>query len=269
MYNHAPADYVCPFCAIVRGDYDGVYTTADDIVLHTAQVTAFIGAHWWPHNAGHVIVIPNAHHENLYDLPDASGAAIHAAARRIALALKQAYGCDGVSTRQHNEPAGNQDVWHYHLHVFPRYAGDELYQRTPEWCMTTPAERLPYARQLRAARPGRLSPVSPERGQHTAQPGREVRVQSSRAQSFRARIAEGGLSTAGVGCLAQGRTAQQRVEQLRPVSLDQGLRLRGVDVQQVGQRGGGFRLIPQRGPQTGRIRRRVRVPHRQLEQLPG
>jgi histidine triad (HIT) family protein len=48
--------------------------------------------------------------------------------RRIAIALKEAFACDGTSTRQHNEPAGNQhDMWHLHVHVFPRYEGDNLY----------------------------------------------------------------------------------------------------------------------------------------------
>ena len=42
--------------------------------------------------------------------------------------LKEALACDGTSTRQHNEPAGNQhDMWHLHVHVFPRYDGDNLY----------------------------------------------------------------------------------------------------------------------------------------------
>ena len=71
------------------------------------------------------------------------------AAQAAALAMKQAYGCHGVSTRQHNEPAGNQEVWHYHLHVFPRYAGDDLYLRSNEKRYTTPAERASYAEKLR------------------------------------------------------------------------------------------------------------------------
>ncbi|HEX3722191.1 MAG TPA: hypothetical protein VHV31_05340, partial [Nitrolancea sp.] len=52
-------------------------------------------------------------------------------------------GCDGTSFRQHNEPAGNQEIWHYHLHVFPRYVDDDLYLRTRR--DTTPEERTPYA----------------------------------------------------------------------------------------------------------------------------
>ena len=81
---------------------------------------------WKPSNPGAALVIPIKHYENIYELPDMLGGPIQRAVRETALAMKSAYGCDGVSTRQHNEPAGNQDVWHFHIHVFPRYAGDIL-----------------------------------------------------------------------------------------------------------------------------------------------
>ena len=82
---------------------------------------------WWVNNPGHVIIIPVPHVENLYDLPDSLAVPLLGAVRRAALALKAAYRCAGTSVRQHNEPAGNQDVWHLHVHVFPRYDGDGLY----------------------------------------------------------------------------------------------------------------------------------------------
>ena len=66
--------------------------------------------------------------------------------------MKAAYNCDGVSTRQHNEPAGNQDVWHYHLHVFPRYAGDNLY--STQRALMPIEERARYTQALRAALAG-------------------------------------------------------------------------------------------------------------------
>ena len=76
MYNHEPPAYHCPFCTIAAGlEADYCYTKADDVVLRTAFVTGFISSHWWPRNAGHVILIPNTHHENIYDLPDGSGRA--------------------------------------------------------------------------------------------------------------------------------------------------------------------------------------------------
>lgn len=136
MTTHAPSNYACPFCAIVSGvEEAGVLTTQSEIVLRMDNVTAFISSHQWPNNPGHVLVVPNEHFENLYDLPDRYGEPLLRVARYVALAMKEAYRCHGTSTRQHNEPAGNQDVWHYHLHVFPRFQNDNLYktdrQRAP------------------------------------------------------------------------------------------------------------------------------------------
>ncbi len=96
------------------------------------------------------MVVPNVHVENMYGLDRELAGDVHETARRIALAMKIAYGCDGVSTRQHNEPAGYQDVWHFHVHVFPRYDGDRLYARHAESRWTTPDERAPYSERLRA-----------------------------------------------------------------------------------------------------------------------
>lgn len=62
--------------------------------------------------------------------------------------MKQVYECDGTSIRQHNEPAGGQDMWHYHMHVFPRYTDDDLYHAKAR--LTTPSERRPYAEKLRS-----------------------------------------------------------------------------------------------------------------------
>jgi histidine triad (HIT) family protein len=148
MYNHAPGDYACPFCLLIAGiTNEQVHSVQSDLIYHDETVTALIGSHQWPNNPGNVIVVPNEHFENIYDLPVRFAADIHLLARRIALAMKAVYGCDGVSTRQHNEPAGNQDVWHYHLHVFPRYVGDGLYGSHRQ--EAAPEERAAYADRLR------------------------------------------------------------------------------------------------------------------------
>ena len=52
---------------------------------------------------------------NLYDLPAEVGHAVWDLTQRVAVAMRAAYDCDGISTRQYNEPAGNQDVWHLHV----------------------------------------------------------------------------------------------------------------------------------------------------------
>ena len=121
----------------------------NDVVQSDGKTTAWINGRWWAKNPGNVIVVPNRHVENIYELERDAAGDVHEAARRIALGMKSAYGCDGISTRQHNEPGGDQEVWHYHLHVFPRWHGDDLYGSA--YRLTTPEERAPYAARLRAA----------------------------------------------------------------------------------------------------------------------
>ncbi len=125
MYNHAPQNYRCPFC---RNAADRAPDGPLEFLYRDDDVFVKMNPKWWPRNPGGVLVIPNAHYENVYDLPDELGIPIQRAIRSVAVAMKIAFACDGVSTRQHNEPAGNQDVWHYHVHVFPRWEGDMLYE---------------------------------------------------------------------------------------------------------------------------------------------
>ncbi len=127
MPHHAPQGYLCPFCTVARGEDDErVMTKQAEVIYADARITAFISAGGWIPNGCHVLIIPNGHYESIYELPDEAAAKIAAFARIAALALKGAYGCDGVTIRQNNEPAGGQDVWHYHLHVVPRYDGDDM-----------------------------------------------------------------------------------------------------------------------------------------------
>jgi histidine triad (HIT) family protein len=147
MYNHAPENYNCPFCLLVEGTKnEHVHSVQSDIIYHDQAVTAFISSHQWPNNHGNVIIVPNEHFENIYDLPIQYAQDIHHLARRLAIAMKAVYACDGISTRQHNEPAGSQDVWHYHLHVTPRYANDNYYSTQRE-LMPIP-ERARHAEAL-------------------------------------------------------------------------------------------------------------------------
>lgn len=148
MFNHAPENYRCPFCLLVQGiENEDVSSVQTDIIYHNPAVTAFISSHQWPNNPGNVIIIPNEHYENIFDLPVAYTPKIQAVAKAVALAMKIAFDCDGVSVRQHNEPAGNQDVWHYHLHVTPRYEGDRFY--TTQRRFMAVDERAKYAQALR------------------------------------------------------------------------------------------------------------------------
>ena len=148
--SHAPPDYDCPFCRIVAGK-PAERSSSEHVVRRYDEVTVFMNPRWWNHIRGNVLIVPNHHHENLYELPAELGTPLLEAAKDAAAAMKSALNCDGVSTRQHNEPAGNQEVWHYHLHVFPRFEGDNLYKSSGHWA--PPDELMKVTEQLKAAWP--------------------------------------------------------------------------------------------------------------------
>lgn len=143
-------DDACTFCAIAAGE-EVLLTTRDDVVWRDGATTAFVAARWWPGNEGHVLVIPNRHARDIYAIADDDIAAVYQTAKRIAAAIRASYDCEGTSLRQHNEAGAGQDVFHFHVHVFPRRTDDRLYERTGEARWTTPTERTPYAARLRKA----------------------------------------------------------------------------------------------------------------------
>jgi histidine triad (HIT) family protein len=132
---------------MVRGEENDPWSGQADVVYRDAKTTAWVNGRWWENSAGAVVVVPNTHVENIYALDRELAADIHETARRIAFAMKAAFGCDGISTRQHNEPGGMQEVWHYHLHVFPRWERDDLYGSSAR--LSSPEERAPYVSALR------------------------------------------------------------------------------------------------------------------------
>ena len=147
MHNHASPEYICPFCLLVQGkDSIESQLKQTDMVFQTTEVMAFMATRKYPNNQGHVLIIPNEHFENIYDLPLVVASKIHSLSRDVALAMKSEYQCDGIMLRQHNEPAGDQNIWHYHLHVIPRYQNDEFHnaQKSP----FEVDERAQYAQKL-------------------------------------------------------------------------------------------------------------------------
>lgn len=146
--SHAPANYDCPFC---REAQRLKIESMDDstFVLEGRNVYALIPLHFKGRTKGNCLVILKQHFENIYEIDETLGTDILRVAKRLSFAMKKAFKCEGVSTRQHNEPAGNQDVWHYHLHVTPRFHGDELY--TAPILRYTPEERHVLAAKLREA----------------------------------------------------------------------------------------------------------------------
>ncbi|HBI34442.1 MAG TPA: diadenosine tetraphosphate hydrolase [Candidatus Moranbacteria bacterium] len=150
MYNHAPENYNCPICLGVNGiESDATMLKQADIVYKDDLVCAFVNSKFVGNNPGHVIVVPNEHFENLYDMPEDVLSRAISVSKKIAIAMKKARNCDGVMIQQNNEPASNQHAFHYHMHVFPRFDGDEIYQHMNSARVSDPQERIAYAEELK------------------------------------------------------------------------------------------------------------------------
>jgi histidine triad (HIT) family protein len=148
-WSHQPGGYACPFCALQRG-LVSEHNQPGDVVAVTDLAFAVISPKWWPDNPGAALVAPREHHESIYDLPAVAGHGVWDLVQEVAVAMRTAYDCEGISIRQHNEPAGDQDVWHLHVHVFPRHHGDRLYERHRDARWVDARERATYADALAA-----------------------------------------------------------------------------------------------------------------------
>jgi histidine triad (HIT) family protein len=144
MQMHEPLGYNCPFCNIVEGGEDPqTLVWQDEICVGT------VALHRKQNHGGSLLLFPRVHHENLYVLPDALGAHMFEVTKFLALSLKAALHCDGITIRQNNEPAGGQDVWHYHVHIIPRYIDDGFNNKASE--IMPLLERRELARQVQVA----------------------------------------------------------------------------------------------------------------------
>jgi histidine triad (HIT) family protein len=122
----------CIFCDIVKGNARAALVYQDDLA------SAFMDIQ--PVNPGHVLVVPNSHAAYLADLPEESGAHIFRLAQRLAQALRASgLRCEGVNFFLADGEAAMQEVFHVHLHVFPRYPGDGFGLRFAERYFTRPA----------------------------------------------------------------------------------------------------------------------------------
>lgn len=113
----------CVFCRIAAGQIPASWVHRDERVMAFMDIGQV--------NLGHVLVATRAHVENIYGLSDDAAAAVFTAAARIARAIKRETGCEGVSLFQANEKAGYQTVFHFHVHVLPRYRHDGLEVKWP------------------------------------------------------------------------------------------------------------------------------------------
>jgi len=108
----------CIFCKIVAGELPAEKLDEDE------RTVSFMDLNPW--TRGHALVIPRNHSTNLYEIDDDDLRHSAVAARRLAKRIKDRLGCDGINLLNAAEPAAWQTVFHFHLHVIPRYEDDSL-----------------------------------------------------------------------------------------------------------------------------------------------
>ena len=112
-----PVTSGCVFCDIVGGQEEASLVHEDDTVV------AFMDLH--PVTPGHVLVVPRAHAVGLEDLDEDTGAQVWSVGHRLARALRRSgLPCEGINLFVCDGEAAWQTVFHFHLHVIPRSAGD-------------------------------------------------------------------------------------------------------------------------------------------------
>ena len=112
------ADPDCLFCRIVSGELPSTRIDEDE------RTVAFMDIN--PATRGHVLVVPREHSADITEIAAEDLAAVAAMGQRLAVRQKERLGADGVNLLNSCGRVAWQTVFHFHLHVIPRYAGDPL-----------------------------------------------------------------------------------------------------------------------------------------------
>ena len=110
------------FAKIIRGEIPAFTVYEDDATLAFMDVM--------PQSPGHTLVIPKTAAENLFDLELESATAVLKTTQLVAGAVLEAFRADGIMLNQFNGPVAGQTVFHFHMHIVPRYEGVPLRRHT-------------------------------------------------------------------------------------------------------------------------------------------
>ena len=106
----------CVFCKIIKGDIPSFTIYEDE--LFKVILDRF------PARPGHALIIPKVHYKDIFELPEEAGSLLYPLAKKMAAKIKEAVGAEGINILQNNGEVAGQSVYHFHLHLIPRNAGD-------------------------------------------------------------------------------------------------------------------------------------------------
>jgi len=111
----------CIFCKIIAGEIPSTKIYEDDHVLAIADIA--------PATKGHTLLIPKRHCVDLFDLDSELAAQVYSVVPKVAQLLKDTHECAGLNLINNNGSLAGQTVFHYHVHLIPRYENDEFAEK--------------------------------------------------------------------------------------------------------------------------------------------
>ena len=117
----------CIFCKLANGiiPTNSIYEDENFNVILDAG----------PATKGHALILPKEHYRNIYELPEDTAAEVFKLAKRMAETMTKKLNADGFNIVQNNEEVAGQSVFHFHMHLIPRYKGDGAFI---QWKPTEP-----------------------------------------------------------------------------------------------------------------------------------
>ena len=110
-------DENCIFCKIANGEIPSATLYEDE----DFRVILDLG----PATKGHALILPKEHYANLYEIDEEAAAKAFKLAKKMVTELTEVLGCDGYNVVQNNGAAAGQTVFHFHMHLIPRYKNDD------------------------------------------------------------------------------------------------------------------------------------------------
>ncbi|MDF2843844.1 MAG: hypothetical protein K0R00_2270 [Herbinix sp.] len=108
----------CIFCRIIAGEIPSATVYEDEDFKVIIDIS--------PAAKGHLVILPKKHAANLFELEEEVASKALLIAKKVAAAVKEELNCDGINLLQNNGEAAGQTVFHFHMHIIPRYQGDTV-----------------------------------------------------------------------------------------------------------------------------------------------
>jgi len=109
---------ICIFCKIANGEIPSATLYENEHFRVILDLN--------PASKGHALILPKGHFTNLYELPDELAAEVLVLAKEVSIKLSEHLKCDGLNIVQNNGSCAGQTVFHFHMHLIPRYQGDKI-----------------------------------------------------------------------------------------------------------------------------------------------